>query len=95
MFVNLSEESKNWFFEVLEELSANFNGLSREDRIYLEMKIENNQFLNGNNIKALRNAPLILRLLKEICSWEPENGDDDEFTAKKNELVKLLIIAVR
>ena len=87
MFAKFSEIQKNLFFDVLDELSADFNGLSSDDRAYLEMRIENNQFLNTANKKALRNSPLILRLLKEIYLWRYETGDENEFTAKKQELI--------
>ncbi len=93
MFAKLSEIKKDLFFEVLDELAANFNGLSSEDRAYLEMKIENNQFFNTANKKALRNSPLILRLLKEIYSWRYETDNENEYRAKKKELIELLIEA--
>ena len=84
---------KDLFFEVLDELVADFNGLKSQDREYLILRIENNQFFNEANIKALKNSPLILRLLKEIYSWNPESNDEGEFERKKNELIKLLIKA--
>ena len=93
LFKSLSEDRKNLFFEVLDELSANFNGLSSEDRNYLEMRIENNQFLNIANKEALKKAPLILRLLKEVCIWEPKTNDEKELEEKKEELSKELIEA--
>jgi uncharacterized FlgJ-related protein len=91
MFSKLSQIKKDLFFEVLDELVADFNGLKSQDREYLIMRIENNQFFNEANNKALKNSPLILRLLKEIYSWAPESNDESEFERKKNELIKHLI----
>lgn len=94
-FAKFDEAHKELFFSVLDELSADFNGMSANDKEYLAMKIENNQFLNENNQKALRNSTLMLRLLKMVYLWRPDDGDvEEQIKNKTEEFARLLKNAV-
>ena len=92
MFTNFTENQKELFWEVMQELPINFDDSKKEDIEYLEMKVENGQPLNEENQKALRHSTLLLRLLKEIMQW---NGNDKELDKKKEELLEMLLAAAK
>ena len=90
-FAKFNEEQKELFLSVLDELSAGFNGMKTTDKEYLAMRIENNQFLNENNKKALRTSTLILRLLKEVYLLKPDDSDiEEQLNKRTKELLEIL-----
>ena len=90
-FAKFNEEQKELFLSILDELSAGFTGMTTTDKEYLAMRIENNQFLNENNEKALRTSTLILMLLKEVYLWKPDDSDiEKQLNKKTKELLEIL-----
>ena len=92
MFNNFTEDQKELFWEVIQNLPINFDDSRSEDIEYLEMKIEKGEPFNKNLQKALRHSTLLLRLLKEIMLW---NSNDEELDIKKEELVEMLLASAK
>ena len=92
MFTNFTEDQKDLFWEVIQELPINFDNSKEEDIEYIEMKIENGEPLNKENQRALRHSSLLLRLLKEVMLWKDY---DEGLEKKKSELVEMLLAAAK
>ena len=79
---NMNEAQRNLYFEIIQHLPEEFYDVSKNDLEPLFQAIDNGESISPKNVLTLRRGAEMLRLIKEISTWDGNDRD-----AKRDDLL--------